>query len=85
MKAVLLGGTTGIGRAIARQLAERGASLFLLGLDADDLTRSAADLTARHPKGAAVGTAVCNLEEPAGFAPPSTRPTRRSAASTRSS
>lgn len=69
MKAVLLGGTTGIGRAIARQLAERGASLFLLGLDADDLARSAADLTARHPKGAAVGTAVCNLEEPAGFAP----------------
>ncbi len=68
MKAVLLGATTGIGRAIARILAERGESLFLLGLDPDDLGRSAADLTARHPKLAPVGHHVCNLEEPAGFA-----------------
>lgn len=68
MKAVLLGGTTGIGRSIARQLAERGESLFLLGLDDDDLARSAADLTARHPSRAAVGHAVCDLERPDGFA-----------------
>ncbi|MDB4930277.1 MAG: Oxidoreductase, short-chain dehydrogenase/reductase family [Myxococcaceae bacterium] len=68
MRAVLLGGTTGIGRAIARQLAERGESVFLMGLDDDDLARSAADLTARHPRGEKVGYARCNLEQPDGFA-----------------
>ncbi len=73
MKAVLLGGTTGIGRAIARQLAERGESVFLMGLDDDDLARSAADLTARHPRGEKVGYARCNLEQPDGFAGPNDR------------
>lgn len=68
MKAVLLGGTTGMGRSIARQLAERGERLFLLGLDEDDLARSAADLRARHPQHPEVGHAVCNLEQPDGFA-----------------
>ncbi len=47
MKAVVLGGTTGIGRAIAQQLAERGDSVFLMGLDEADLARSAADLKAK--------------------------------------
>lgn len=68
MKAVLLGGTTGIGRAIARQMAERGESIFLMGLDDDDLARSAADLTARHPRNEKVGYARCDLEHPEGFA-----------------
>jgi decaprenylphospho-beta-D-erythro-pentofuranosid-2-ulose 2-reductase len=68
VKAVVLGGTTGIGRAIARQLAERGESVFLLGLDDDDLARSAADLTARHPRNETVGHARCDLERPEGFA-----------------
>ncbi len=68
MKAVLLGATTGMGRAIARLLAARGDSLFLLGLDDDDLARSSADLSARHPAHAPVGHALCDLEKPETFA-----------------
>lgn len=68
MKAVVFGGTTGIGRAIARQLAERGESVFLMNIDADDLKKSAADLKERHPKRAEIGHTVCNLEQPEGFA-----------------
>jgi decaprenylphospho-beta-D-erythro-pentofuranosid-2-ulose 2-reductase len=68
MKAVVLGGTKGMGRAVARRLAERGDAVFLLGRDASDLERSAADLRERHPQRAAVGWAVCDLEHPEGFA-----------------
>jgi NAD(P)-dependent dehydrogenase (short-subunit alcohol dehydrogenase family) len=68
MKAIVLGGTTGIGRAIARRLIERGDAVFLMGLDATDLERSAADLRA-HRAGALVGFAVCNLEHPDTFVP----------------
>ncbi len=68
MKAVVLGGTRGMGRALARRLAERGDSLFLLGRDADALARSAADLRARHPERLEPGRAVCDLERPEGFA-----------------
>jgi short-subunit dehydrogenase len=68
MKAIVFGGTTGMGRSIARKLVERGDDVFLMGIDADDLAKSSADLKARHPKGAAIGNAVCNLEQPEGFA-----------------
>ncbi len=68
MKAVVMGGTTGIGRAIAQILAARGDSLFLMGMDEDDLSRSAADLKARHPTQSDLGYAVCNLERPEDFA-----------------
>ncbi len=68
MKAVILGGTSGMGRAIAQRLAERGDSVFLLGIGEADLTRSAADLTARHPHQYAVGHAELDLERPEGFA-----------------
>jgi NAD(P)-dependent dehydrogenase (short-subunit alcohol dehydrogenase family) len=67
MKAVILGGTTGMGRAIARLLAERGDAVFLMGLDELELERSAADLEVRHPQRARVGHALCNLEHPEGF------------------
>lgn len=69
MKAVLLGATTGMGRALARRLAARGDQVFLLGLDEQDLARSAADLSARHPSHASVGYAVCDLERPETFVP----------------
>lgn len=68
MKAVLLGATKGMGRALSRLLAERGERLFLLGRDADELRRTAADLVARGADGE-VGTAACDLLDPAGFAP----------------
>lgn len=67
MKAILLGATRGIGRAVARTLAARGDELFLLGRDALELSRSAADLELRGAK-QPVKSALCNLEAPAGFA-----------------
>jgi decaprenylphospho-beta-D-erythro-pentofuranosid-2-ulose 2-reductase len=69
VKAVILGGTKGMGREIARQLAERGDSTFLLGRDEVDLSRSAADLKARHPRFTETGHARCDLERPEQFAP----------------
>ncbi len=68
MKVVVLGGTTGMGRAITRQLVERGDKVFLLGMDEADLVKSAADLTARGKAGE-VGYALCNLEQTDTFAP----------------
>ena len=69
MKVVILGGTAGIGRATARQLAARGDEVFLLGRSEASLARSAADLTARHPAQLAVGYAPCDLERPEDFGP----------------
>src|SRR5690606_27403596 len=69
MKAVLLGATSGIGRELARQLAERGDAIFLLGRDAADLSRSAADLRARMPNDNEIGHALCDLERPEQFGP----------------
>jgi NAD(P)-dependent dehydrogenase (short-subunit alcohol dehydrogenase family) len=68
LKAVVLGGTSGMGRALARLLAARGDAVFLLGNEPEELERSAADLSARHPGGARVGHALCDLEQTAGFA-----------------
>jgi NAD(P)-dependent dehydrogenase (short-subunit alcohol dehydrogenase family) len=68
MKVAFLGATKGMGRALARRLAERGDRLFLLGRDTADLERSARDLEVRG-KAAAVGTARCDLEQPETFAP----------------
>ncbi len=66
MNVVLLGATRGMGRATARALAARGDRLFLLGRNAEDLERSAADLTQRGASGP-VGHAPCDLEDPDGF------------------
>ena len=84
-KAVFLGATKGMGRALARRMAARGDRIFLLGRDLDDLGRSARDLETRAgaPNGAggagdasaavsaigAVGVALCDLERPETFAP----------------
>jgi short-subunit dehydrogenase len=68
MNVVLLGATKGMGRALARLLAERGHRLFLIGRDLADLERSARDLEARGAP-APVGTAACDLEAPDTFAP----------------
>jgi short-subunit dehydrogenase len=66
VKAVLLGATRGMGRAVARVLAARGERLFLLGRDPTALARSARDLEVRGAR-APVGTAPCDLLDPAGF------------------
>lgn len=69
MNIVVLGGTKGIGRAVARLMAERGDRLFLVGRDVEDLRRSAADLDVRAGRPVAVGTAECDLARPETFAP----------------
>ncbi len=67
MRVVFLGATRGMGRALARRMAERGDRLFLLGRDADQLDKSAADLAARG--GAVTGVAPCDLARPEQFEP----------------
>lgn len=70
MRLAILGATKGMGRALARLLAERGDRLFLLGRDLEDLERSARDLEVRGGAGeGSVGTALCDLELPETFAP----------------
>jgi decaprenylphospho-beta-D-erythro-pentofuranosid-2-ulose 2-reductase len=66
LKAVLLGATRGMGRALARRMAARGDRVFLLGRDPHELERSAQDLQVRGAEGS-VGTAHCDLLEPKGF------------------
>jgi decaprenylphospho-beta-D-erythro-pentofuranosid-2-ulose 2-reductase len=66
VKVAIVGATKGMGRALARELALRGDALCLLGRDAADLERSAADLRARAPA-VTIGTAPCDLEDPSGF------------------
>lgn len=68
MKAVIVGGTRGMGRALARRMAARGDELFLLGRDEAELARSAADLEQRGAKGK-VGHARLDLLEPDTFRP----------------
>lgn len=67
MNIVFLGATKGIGRALARRMAERGDRLFLLGRNLDDLTRSASDLAARGGQIAPTGVALCDLARPETF------------------
>jgi decaprenylphospho-beta-D-erythro-pentofuranosid-2-ulose 2-reductase len=68
VRAVLVGATGGIGRALARQMAARGDRLFLLGRDAESLARSALDLEA-HGAPSPVGVATCDVLESAGLGP----------------
>lgn len=67
MKVVFLGATRGMGRSLARKMAERGDRLFLLGRDRAELSRAASDLAARSKDGAAIDSGVCDLEDPSGF------------------
>lgn len=67
MRVGFVGATRGMGRSLARLMAERGDALFLLGRDARDLAASARDLEARGARGP-VGSAPLDLAHPAGFA-----------------
>jgi short-subunit dehydrogenase len=68
VKAVLFGATRGMGRSLARLMARRGDRLFLLGRDAEDLERSARDLSIGDTTGD-VGSALCDLDDPTTFGP----------------
>ena len=68
MRVAFLGATKGMGRALARLMAERGDTICLLGRNSADLERSAADLSVRgaiQP----VPSVECDLEKPDTFAP----------------
>src|SRR5438045_9315054 len=65
-RVALLGGSKGMGRALARVMAARGDAICLLGRDAAELERSVLDLKARGA--AAASSAHCDLDDPAGFA-----------------
>jgi decaprenylphospho-beta-D-erythro-pentofuranosid-2-ulose 2-reductase len=68
VKVAFVGATRGMGRALARRMAERGDSLFLLGRNPDELATSARDLEARGaPR--PVGTAALDLSRSESFAP----------------
>ncbi len=71
MKAVVFGATSGMGRALARQMVGRGDRLFLLGRKPEDLERSARDLEARSPATqraeGTVSTAHCDLLDSQSF------------------
>jgi short-subunit dehydrogenase len=66
VKVAIVGATRGMGRALARRLAERGDALFLLGRDDVQMDLSARDLEARGAP-ASVGQARLDLGEPDGF------------------
>lgn len=66
MRVAFLGATKGMGRAMARLMAERGDAICLLGRNTVDLERSGADLIARGAAGQ-VGTVSCDLEKPETF------------------
>jgi short-subunit dehydrogenase len=68
VRVALLGATKGMGRALARRMAERGDALALLGRDPADLERSARDLDVRGGQ-TRIATAECDLERPETFAP----------------
>ncbi|HXV75223.1 MAG TPA: SDR family NAD(P)-dependent oxidoreductase [Candidatus Polarisedimenticolaceae bacterium] len=68
LKVVAFGATRGMGRALARLMAERGDRLFLLGRDENSLARSARDLA--HSTGAGeLGYATCDLDRRSSFEP----------------
>jgi decaprenylphospho-beta-D-erythro-pentofuranosid-2-ulose 2-reductase len=67
MKVAVVGATRGMGRAVARLLAERGDAVVLLGRDAAELAASARDLSARGARGT-ITTGHLDLAEPAAFA-----------------
>ena len=68
LNVVVLGGTKGMGRAVARRLAARGDRVHLLGRDPEELARCAADLQRGCRRRQRSATSVCDLERPETFA-----------------
>ena len=67
MKAAILGATSGMGRALARRMVERGDAVCVLARDLGQGEKSLADLKARGAPGATIATAACDLERPDTF------------------
>lgn len=66
-RVVVLGATSGMGRALARAMAARGDRVFILGIDRGELERSANDLDVRGAS--KTGHFECDLLRPDTFAP----------------
>ena len=64
MNVIVLGASRGIGRAVARRLAQRGDRLFLLGRDLADLALCANDLAIRANQPSEIGMAACDMTVP---------------------
>ncbi|MBV2363412.1 SDR family NAD(P)-dependent oxidoreductase [Streptomonospora nanhaiensis] len=60
---LITGATDGLGRALAHRLARDGAALLLHGRDPDRLARTAAEVGASHPAGAAPATFRADLAD----------------------
>src|SRR5258706_2637651 len=59
--AVVTGSTRGIGLAIARALAERGASIWLTARSRDEVDRTVSDLSSRY--GARIAGGTCDVPD----------------------
>jgi NAD(P)-dependent dehydrogenase (short-subunit alcohol dehydrogenase family) len=62
-RALVTGGSRGLGRAMAQALAEAGADLVLVGRDEDNLNRAAAELRGLGPNVAALAADLNSPEE----------------------
>lgn len=69
MNVAILGGSRGMGRALARELVERGHEVFLWGRNLEDLKRSAQDLETRAASHRGVHVGFCDLEKTESFLP----------------
>ncbi|MBN1476181.1 SDR family NAD(P)-dependent oxidoreductase [Candidatus Sumerlaeota bacterium] len=67
MRAAVLGASQGMGRAVARRLAQRGDQVFVLGIEPEQLEKSAKDLEVIS--GQPVGWVECDLLRPETFGP----------------
>lgn len=67
MNVAILGGTKGMGREVARRLAERGDAVVLLGRSPARMEADAADLRLRGAR--SVSVVACDLADPSTFAP----------------
>jgi short-subunit dehydrogenase len=68
VKVAFLGATRGMGRSLARLMADRGDALCLLGRDAEALALSAKDLEIRGSSGS-VASVLCDLADEASIVP----------------
>ncbi|HET7153083.1 MAG TPA: SDR family NAD(P)-dependent oxidoreductase, partial [Candidatus Kapabacteria bacterium] len=66
MNVVILSATQGMGLAVARRMAERGDTLYLLGRNEKELELVSKDIAARSGK-PIIGYGLCDMENPAGF------------------
>jgi 3-oxoacyl-[acyl-carrier protein] reductase len=64
-RAIVTGGSKGLGRAIAAELLGEGASVFICARHADELEATAAELRKEAPGSAAVIAMACDVTDPA--------------------